>query len=96
MKISGLFTKSSEPQYSDKVYIVERIKGSTIYLIGGEIKKRHDLLKVPQNTESNEKNVITQVKEKSKANKANIKAGVSKTNIIREPRIKKVREILDL
>ena len=86
VKISGMFTKSSEPQYSDKVYTVESVKGSTIHLIGGLIKKRYDLLKVPNETISNDKNVITQVSEKNKAKKANIKAGVSKVNIIAQPR----------
>jgi hypothetical protein len=86
VRIAGMFTKSSEPQYSDKVYTVETVKGSTIYLSDGEVKKRYDLLKVPNDTITNDKNVIIQAKEKSKAKKANIKAGVSKKNIIREPR----------
>jgi hypothetical protein len=34
IKIAGMFSKGSEPQYSDKVYTVETVRGSTIYLIG--------------------------------------------------------------
>ena len=58
VRIAGMFTKSSEPQYSDKVYTVETVKGSTIYLSDGEVKKRYDLLKVPNDTITNDKNVI--------------------------------------
>ena len=38
IKIAGMFSKGSEPQYSDTVYTVETVRGSTIYLIGGEVK----------------------------------------------------------
>ena len=83
VKIAGLFTKSSEPQYSDKVYIVESVKGSTIHLTNGDIKKRYNLLKVPQNTESIVgSNVITQVSQKARAKKLNKKEGINKANII--------------
>ena len=85
VKIGGIFTKSSEPQYSDKVYTVEEIKGNNITLSGGEMKKRYNLLKVPKATVSNDKNVITQVSDKARAKKLNIKAGVNKNNIIRQP-----------
>ena len=85
VKIGGIFTKSSEPQYSDKVYTVEEIKGNNITLSGGETKKRYNLLKVPKATVNNNKNVITQVSDKARAKKLNIKAGVNKNNIIRQP-----------
>ena len=64
---------------------MEEIKGNNITLSGGEVKKRNNLLKVPKATVSNDKNVITQVSDKARAKKLNIKAGVNKNNIIRQP-----------
>ena len=69
IKIEGKFTKSSEPQFSDKVYEVSLINGSIISLTNGEKKRRYNLLKVPKDTISNETNVINEVIKKSRQNK---------------------------
>jgi hypothetical protein len=66
IKVAGKFSKSSEPQYSDEVYTVESVKGSTIHLSNGEVKKRNNLLKVPKETQSSSKNVVTKALEKAK------------------------------
>jgi hypothetical protein len=87
IKISGKFTKSSEPQFSDKVYEVSEVKHSTIYLTDGQIKKRQSLLKVPINTISNLSNPIKEVHKESTVKRKLNKEGVSTDNIIREKRI---------
>jgi len=85
IKISGMFTKSSEPQFSDKVYIVEKINGSTIYLNNGEAKKRYNLLKVPPNTESTDKNIIRISNEIAKVDRTNKRNSHNVSDIIQTP-----------
>jgi len=67
IKIAGKFTKSSEPQFSDKVYQVSKINGQTIHLTNDESYKRYNLLKVPSDTEDTKINVISEVNAKAKA-----------------------------
>jgi hypothetical protein len=86
IKIAGMFSKGSEPQYSDKVYIVETVRGSTIHLYGGEIKKRYNLLKVPKETESSTKNIMKVAAEKAKVIKEVKKIDPKEENITREKR----------
>jgi hypothetical protein len=67
IKINKTFGKSSEPQYSDDVYIIEDIEGQTVVLDNGKIKKMDDILIVPKNTESRKTpNVIEQVNKKAR------------------------------
>ena len=51
---------SITPAFSDEVYYVVKVDGSTIYLNDGTKNKRYNLLHVPDDTEiTNEKNVIS-------------------------------------
>ena len=53
---------SITPAWSDEVYYVVKVDGSTIYLNDGSKNKRYNLLKIPDDTEiTNNKNVITQL-----------------------------------
>jgi hypothetical protein len=88
IKIAGMFAKGSEPQYSDEVYIVETVRGSTIHLSNGEIKKRYNLLKVPKETESSTKNIMKVAAEKVKVVKETKKIDPKEENIQRESRKK--------
>lgn len=96
IKIKGMFTKSSEPQFSDKVYEVNLIHGSIITLTNGEKKNRYNLLKVPKDTISNETNVINEVSKKARHNKKMNKAGVDIQNVVENKRIRKKRVIIDV
>jgi hypothetical protein len=50
---------SMTPAWSDEVYTVVKVEGSTIWLNDGAKHKRYNLLHVPDDTESShEKNVI--------------------------------------
>ena len=85
VKISGIFTKSSEPQYSDEVYTVESVNGSTIHLTNGKTYKRYTLLKVPKTTQSNDKNIIKISNEVAKVNRSNRRGNIDPTQIIQVP-----------
>ena len=94
IKIAGMFSKGSEPQYSDKVYTVETVRGSTIHLNDGEIKKRYNLLKVPRDTESSIKNIMKVSAEKAKVKKETNKIDPKGENITqRETRSRKQRDL---
>lgn len=94
IKIAGMFSKGSEPQYSDKVYTVETVRGSTIHLNDGEIKKRYNLLKVPRDTESSIKNIMKVSAEKAKVKKEINKIDPKEENITqRETRSRKQRDL---
>jgi hypothetical protein len=93
IKIAGMFSKGSEPQYSDKVYTVETVKGSTIHLNDGEIKKRYNLLKVPKDTVSSSKNILKVEAEKAKVEKVVKQIDPKEENVQREPRLRKQREL---
>jgi hypothetical protein len=92
IKIAGMFSKGSEPQYSDKVYTVENVQGSTIYLNDGEVKKRYNLLKVPKDTVSSTKNIMKIAAEKAKVEKVVKQIDPKEENVQREPRSRKQTE----
>lgn len=58
----NIFSKKSEPIWSDEVYEVVKVSGQRITLNNGTIYKRGSLLKVPNTTTSTEQNVITKTK----------------------------------
>ena len=89
IKIEGKFKKSSEPQFSDKVYEVSLINGSIITLTNGEKKRRYNLLKVPRDTISNETNVINEVIKKARHNRKMNQAGDNIENVVANKRIRK-------
>jgi hypothetical protein len=59
IKILGTFKKGTEPTFSDKVYIVKKIKANTIKLDNDKKYKRNDLLLVPSNAKSLDENIIS-------------------------------------
>ena len=97
INIAGKFTKSSEPQFSDKVYKVVSVRANNITLDNNETKKRNKLLLVPPDTKSSiEPNLIKVATKAHKVEKVLKKEDIQQNHIIREPRIRKAREILDL
>ena len=54
--------KGTDPRWSDEVYTVASVKGSTITLNDGTVIKRSDLLQVPPDTTSTETNVVQAAK----------------------------------
>ena len=78
IKLNKKFGKSSEPQYSDDVYIIDDIEGQTVVLDNGKIKKMNDLLIVPQKTESRKTpNVIEEVNKKARIKRRLNKEGLN-------------------
>ena len=57
IKISGIFTKGTEPRWSDEIYKVKKVQGTTITIDDDRKFKRTNLLKVAE-VENNEKNNI--------------------------------------
>jgi hypothetical protein len=82
IKIKGMFTKSSEPQFSDEVYIVQSINNRSVTLTNGQVKKRQNLLKVPQNTLSKKTNVIKENNKVAKQDRILKQVGIDESNII--------------
>jgi len=96
IKISGIFTKGTEPRWSDETYKVKKVQGTTITLNDDTKFKRTNLLKVA-NVENNEKkNVIKIATRTHKIAQQNKRDDLKESNIIEAPRIRKQREILDL
>jgi hypothetical protein len=58
IRIDGIFTKKTEPRWSDKFYTVEKTIGNTVYLSNGIKYKRNNLLKIPDDTKEINKNII--------------------------------------
>jgi len=81
IKIAGMFTKSSEPQFSDEVYVVENVRGRTIELTDGQVKKRRNLLKVPKDTKTKLTNVIKENNKDVKITKKLKQVGIEDENI---------------
>jgi hypothetical protein len=82
IKIKGMFTKSSEPQFSDEVYQVQSVNNRSITLTNGQVKKRQNLLKVPQNTLSKNTNIIKENNKVAKQDRILKQVGIDETNII--------------
>ena len=58
IRIEGIFTKRTEPKWSDEFYTVEKTIGNTVYLSNGIKYKRNNLLKIPDDTKEINKNII--------------------------------------
>lgn len=107
VRIGGVFTKGTEPKFSDDVFEVKSIKATTITLNDDKRKKRDNLLKVPNDTPlgSTNKNIIHAQKAVTRKEKAvrpladafNIpvvpQVGEPQVYEPRQPRIKKVTEM---
>ena len=94
--IKGSFDKGTDPTYSNEVYKVEKIRGKTIILSDGKIKKRDNLLLVPPDTISGKTNIIKQISNIHKSNQVLKKLDVQPENIVDGKRNRKKKEILDI
>ena len=82
IKISGIFTKGTEPRWSDETYKVKKVQGTTITLNDDTKFKRTNLLKVA-NVENNEKkNVIKIATRTHKIAQQNKRDDLNESNII--------------
>ena len=83
-----LFKKGSEPQYTAEIFTVESVRGKTIHLTNGLVKKRDMLLKVHKDTigsknEGYKPLTVTQKITKEKTIERKLKAdGVDAKNIL--------------
>ena len=96
IKISGVFTKGTEPRWSDETYKVKKVQGTTITIDDDRKFKRTNLLKVAEVDNSNKKNIIKIATRTNKITQQNKRDDLNESNIIEAPRIRKQREILDL
>ena len=64
--------KGTDPKWTDQVFKVTAVKGNTITLEDGNVYKRNDLLRVPGDTPSTDKNAIA--KEKAEIDALRIKS----------------------
>jgi hypothetical protein len=84
IKVSGIFSKSSDQQFSDQIYIVKKVDLGNITLDNDKIYKRTNLLKVPSNTlSSNEPNLMKMAKKDKKVNQILKSDGIEKNNVVK-------------
>ena len=82
LKTAGMFTKSSDLQYSEEIHKVVGVIGGNIELDNGKTVKRSQLLKIPKSTQvSKSPNVLTQVKKTAKVDRVLKAEGLAPTNI---------------
>lgn len=80
---SSIFQKGTEGRFSDAVFTVKSIQGKNITLTNGVIKKRNDLMQVPDDTVGSiEANIIKKVNKVNKIERKNKAEGVDESNII--------------
>ena len=96
IKISGIFTKGTEPRWSDETYSVKKIQGTTITLNDDTKFKRNNLIKVAEVDNSNKINIIKIATRTHKIAQQNKRDDLNESNIIEGPRVRKQREILNL
>lgn len=84
LKTAGMFTKSSDLQYSEEIYKVVGVIGGNIELDNGKTVKRSQLLKIPKTTQASKTtNVLTQVKKTAKVDRVLKAEGLAPTNILK-------------
>ena len=84
IKVSGMFSKGSDQQFSDQIYVVKKVDLGNITLDDSKIYKRMNLLKVPSNTvSSNEPNLMKTAKKDKKVNKILKSDGIEKANVVK-------------
>ena len=96
VNIKGHFDKGSEPQFSNEVYTVQKVRGNTIYIDGDVKKKRNKLLKVDKNSKNLNQNIIKIAKKTRKTELQNKREDIKEENIRTSSRVKKARDILDI
>lgn len=77
--------KKTEPKWSEKVYKVEKTAGRTIYLDNDQKYKREELLKVPPDSQTLPKNVITKLRKERR------QEAQAKNPLAKEARMAKLR-----
>ena len=90
-----LFTKGTEPKYSDEIYTVKAVHGKKITLNNDVVKKRNMLLAVPPETQKS-KNVVKEVNKENRIDRLLKQVGIASENMTREKRTRKKPEKLDL
>jgi hypothetical protein len=95
---TSIFSKRTEPQYSQKIYTVKAVNGKRITLNNDQIKKRNMLLKIPNDTKesNNNKSLIKLINQNNKNERQYIRENTDIENIVRAPRIRKQVEKLNL
>ena len=96
IKISGIFTKGTEPRWSDETYTVKKVQGTTITLNDDKKFKRTNLIKVLEIDNSNKKNIIKIATRTHKIAQQNKRDDLNELNIIETPRVRKQREIFNI
>jgi hypothetical protein len=87
VKISGMFTKGTEPRWSDEFYTVKKVNGTTITLSNDKRYKRTNLLKIPITTEAGStENIIKGVTKENKGRQLRKREDIDENNIIPEER----------
>ena len=81
IKIKGKFSKGSDAQWSDNVYLVKKVKGGNIELDDDEVKKRGNLLKVIAPLTRTE-NVIKEAKKDAKVERKLKSEGVALLKVL--------------
>ena len=89
VKISGIFSKGTEPKWSDEFYNVIKINGTTITLSNDKRYKRTNLLKIPNETLKGFTNPIKDVTKNNKGKQIRKKEDIQEENIVREKRATK-------
>ena len=96
IKISGIFTKGTEPRWSDETYKGKKVQGTTITLNDDSKFKRTNLLKVAEVDNSNKINIIKIATRTHKITQQNKRDDINESNIIEGPRVRKQREIYNI
>jgi len=83
VETSSVFQKGTEGKFSDNVFTVKSIQGKNVTLNNGVVKKRYDLLHVPDDTVGSiEQNIIKKVNKVNRADRRDKKEGIDTSNII--------------
>ena len=89
IRISNIFTKSSDVQFSNEVYTIAAVNGNKIKLNNDKTYTRANVLKVSNIAAPIVNNPIVEVAREAKQRRAIKKAGVQQENIINAPRVRK-------
>ena len=80
-----LFTKGTEPKYSEEIYTVKAVQGKKVTLNNGVVKKRNMLLAVPPETKKS-KNIVKEVNKENRIDRRLKVAGIEVNNEVRATR----------
>lgn len=84
IRISGLFSKASDQQFSDEIYIVKKVNFGNITLDDDQTYKRIQLLKVPDSTVATDKpNLMINAKKSKKVSQILKADGIDANNVVK-------------